>query len=335
MSYGLAKVGVNVVGGVDIDISCRSTYELNNSGAQFITADVSEITPNELMEKVGLSVNDDNLVAVGCSPCQFWSKINTNRTRSKKTAFLLHEFGSFVAASLPGWVLVENVPGILRKKNSALPKFLKLLDDLGYKCAHGLVDMSKYGIPQTRHRFVLIATRLSCDVSLPRPAVAEATTVRDVLGVENGFPRIEAGHLDETSFCHTSSKLSEINLKRIKSTKKDGGTRMDWSDNPALSVPAYKERTNQFSDVYSRMSWDKPAPTITTRFNSFSNGRFGHPEEHRAISLREGAILQTFPKGYQFLEKSTLAIARHIGNAVPPKFAEILGSHILNLHTQA
>lgn len=332
MSYGLMSSGMEVIGGIDIDGSCRSTYEMNVRGAKFIQSDVSVVKAVPLMRQVGVKRLDDNLVVVGCSPCQFWSKINTDKTRSRQTAFLLLEFGKFISASLPGWVIVENVPGILNKKGSALPDFLSLLAKLNYRFIHDLVDLSKFGVPQSRHRFVLIATRLAVAPQLPIPSTTPKT-VRECIGVANGFPRIEAGYVDDTSFLHTASGLSELNLKRIRATPKNGGTRMAWADDPMLSVPTYEGRSKQFSDVYSRMAWDKPSPTITTRFNSFSNGRFGHPEEDRAISLREGATLQTFPRSYRF-EGSVPTIARHIGNAVPPAFSRLIGKQIIKQHLQ-
>ena len=332
MSYGLAASGIKIIGGIDVDNTCRTTYESNVSGAEFIETDVSAVKPAQLLRKIGIKRCDDQLVVVGCSPCQFWSKINTDKTRSRQTAFLLHEFGKFIAASRPGWVIIENVPGILSKKGSALPDFLELLKSLKYNHSHALVDMSKFGIPQTRHRFVLIATRLPITPALPDATQNCKKTVRDCLGVENGFLRIEAGHMDESAFLHTASGLSELNLARIRATPKDGGTRSAWASDPVLSVPAYENRPNQFADVYSRMSWDRPSPTITTRFNSYSNGRFGHPEEDRAISLREGATLQTFPRHFKFFG-SVPTIAKHIGNAVPPAFARRLGKQILKQHS--
>ncbi|MBD3340493.1 MAG: DNA (cytosine-5-)-methyltransferase, partial [Candidatus Lokiarchaeota archaeon] len=128
-----------------------------------------------------------------------------------------------------------------------------------------------------------------------------------------------------------SANLSDKNLKRIKSTKKNGGSRLDWSNNKDLQLKAYQNKDNSFMDVYGRMKWDEPAPTITTRFNSLSNGRFGHPEENRALSLREGATLQTFPKDYIFIGQNDTDIALQIGNAVPPLFAEILGKSIMEI----
>ena len=149
--------------------------------------------------------------------------------------------------------------------------------------------------------------------------------MRNFIGTENGFAKISAGHKDETGFQHTCAGLSATMLLRLALTPKDGGTRKSWSSREDLQIETYKGRDDCFRDVYGRMFWDKPASTITTRFNSLSNGRFGHPEEDRALSLREGAALQTFPHSYKFYSESMGATAKMIGNAVPPELARRIG----------
>lgn len=334
MSFGLARAGLDVIAGLDVDMSCGPTYEHNVRGAAFMSCDVTKLETKMLSTQLDLRRYDDSLLLTGCSPCQYWSKINTDRSKSRQSAFLLKEFTRFVDDLRPGWVIVENVPGLVNKEGSALPDFLKFLTRRGYDFAHAVLDLSQYQVPQTRHRFVLIANRLGVPASLPQPSSRSIPIVRKFIGVQNGFPAIEAGHKDSTDFIHTASGLSEINLERMKKTPVNGGRRDRWQTDARLQVSAYRGREKQFSDVYSRMSWDKPSPTITTRFNSFSNGRFGHPEEHRAISLREGATLQTFPKTYRFFG-SMPAVARQIGNAVPPAFAKQIGQHILAEHLNA
>lgn len=331
MSFGLANAGLNVRAGIDVDSTCQTTYEQNVRGATFVSSDVSHLTADALKSQLSIRSNDDSLVLTGCSPCQYWSKINTNRTKSRQSAYLLKEFMRFVNDLSPGWIIVENVPGLVKKEGSALPDFLKFLTRRGYSYAHSVLDLSHYQVPQSRHRFVLIANRLGVLASLPQASSKSIPTVRRFIGVENGFPSIDAGHKDETAFMHTASGLSDINLERIKRTPLNGGRRDCWQEDTTLQVSAYQGRSNQFTDVYSRMCWDRPAPTITTRFNSFSNGRFGHPTEHRALSLREGATLQTFPKNFRFFG-SMPTIARQIGNAVPPVFAEQIGRHIMAQH---
>jgi DNA (cytosine-5)-methyltransferase 1 len=216
--------------------------------------------------------------------------------------------------------VVENVPGLERKaEESGLKEFVDDLRNNGYNVHYDIFNLNEYGVPQTRKRFSLIASRITDNIVKPEKK-DNKPVVKDFIGTHNGFPKIPAGHMDNTDFQHTSAKLSKENIEIIKKTPKTGG----------ISI---KQRIHfkgkGFPDSYSRMSWDKPAPTITTRFISFSNGRFGHPEENRAISIREGATLQTFPRYYVFYAKSLATKARMIGNAVPPEFARRIGEAII------
>lgn len=332
MSYGLSKADIQILAGVDNDPFCRETYALNNKPAQFVNSDVSELSCRKLAERINVKKNDDQLILVGCSPCQFWSKINTDKAKSSKTAFLLKEFQRFVDYFRPAFVVIENVPGLSTgKTHDLLPQFHSFLKNNKYEYAHGIINANLFGVPQNRRRYLLIASRLSKPIKLPDGTKEERLTVRDFIGPDKGFPPIEAGQQDHTVDLHTAAGLSIKNLQRIKCTEPDGGTRFCWKDDPELQLPAYAGKDHIFKDVYGRMFWGQPAPTITTRFNSLSNGRFGHPEEHRALSLREGATLQTFPKDYIFKAPNLAAVARQIGNAVPPALAERIGRYLLKL----
>ena len=330
MTHGLLKAGINVLCGIDNELQCKHSYEENNKPATFINNDISSLSCEELTKELHLSVNDPTLIFAGCSPCQYWSKIQTSRAKSEATAFLLKEFQRFVAYFLPGFVVLENVPGLKTNAQSYLPHFLAFLKKRRYRYAQAIINAQFYGVPQHRRRYLLIASRCLSKVSLPVPSV-ELISVEDVLGPKNGFSPISAGHVDSTAFMHTAASLSEKNLRRIRLTPHDGGTRVAWKDDPELQINAYKGKNTCFRDVYGRMFWGKPAPTITTRFNSLSNGRFGHPEEDRAISLREGAALQSFPQNYQFIGSNMHAIACQIGNAVPPELAKRIGQHLLKM----
>jgi DNA (cytosine-5)-methyltransferase 1 len=330
MTYGLSMSGIKVLAGIDNDIQCKNTYEYNNPQSRFIYKDISIYSPEELENDLLLNKNDDELIFIGCSPCQFWTIINTDKTKSEKTKNLLADFGRFVKYFLPGFVLVENVPGLLQKSNeSPLNDFLKLLESNGYNFDYGIVNMNDYGVPQSRKRFSLIASK-NYTIKLPKPD-DKGKTVKDIIGVKNGFPKIEAGIKDKTDFQHSCAGLSSVNLERLQRTEISGGSRCDWKNENKLQLKAYIGRDIDFKDNYGRMCWDKPAPTITTKFCSLSNGRFGHPEENRAISIREGATLQTFPKDYVFKVNSMGMAAKIIGNAVPPEFAKRLGVTINSL----
>ncbi|MDB4940242.1 MAG: cytosine methyltransferase [Candidatus Doudnabacteria bacterium] len=331
MTCGLTQAGIDVIAGIDNDATCEETYSKNNPNSKFILADVFTLKEKELAKRLGLKKNDKNLVLIGCSPCQYWSIIQTNKTKSQKSKNLLMEFKRFVDYFNPGYVLVENVPGILAKKEqSGLANFIKDLESKGYKVHFEIVNMNDYAVPQSRKRFSLIANRVSKKAIFPKPTKDKRPTVADFIGQNNGFKKVKVGFKDTTPFNHSVAGLTKKNLLRLRKTEKNGGSWLSWSNDKELKRKLY--RGNGFIDNYGRMSWEKPAPTITTKFFSISNGRFAHPEEDRALSIREGATLQTFPKTYNFYSTSMTSIARMIGNAVPPEFAKKLGRTIIENH---
>ncbi|KYH05863.1 modification methylase [Chryseobacterium cucumeris] len=336
MSCGMQQAGIEIIAGIDHDISCKETYEANIKGATFIHKDVFKLEEEYLENTLKLNKNDDNLLLIGCSPCQFWSIINTDKKKSKESKDLLKEFRRFVEYFNPGYVVVENVPGVLRKKRaSGLESFIKWLKLNGYKVHFNVHEVSEYGVPQYRKRFTLIANRITEVEIVPIALNSKKVTVRDVLGTHNGFPEVLHGNKDTSEFLHTVARLEEINLKRLAITPKDGGDRLGYVFDKELAPACHYGKLDGFRDIYGRMWWDRPSPTITTKFYSMSNGRFVHPEEDRAISLREGAVLQSFPKNYKFKGTSVAGIARMIGNAVPPKYASAIGHAIIQNHKNA
>lgn len=334
MSYGMQEAGIEIIAGIDFDINCKETYEANIGENKFIHADVFDLKEQELENNLSLKKNDDKLVLIGCSPCQFWSIINTDKTKSARSKNLLFEFSRFVKYFRPGYVVVENVPGVLRKKEeSGLSEFIEWLKNNGYENPHFKVhNVNDYGVPQNRKRFTLIATRISKEEIKPIEIEGKKTVVADVLGVDKGFPKIKAGHRDNSDFLHSVPSLSDINKLRLKKVKKDGGNRLGFANDPKLQLDCFIGKDDSFKDTFGRLWWEKPAPTITTKFFSISNGRFVHPEEDRALSIREGATLQSFPKTYKFKGSSIANIARMIGNAVPPKYATAIGKAIIQNH---
>ena len=288
--------------------------------------------------QLGLKKNDDNLIFIGCSPCQFWSIINTDKKKSEKSKNLLIEFERFVKYFNPGYVVVENVPGVLRRKEeSGLQNFIDWLEskEAGYKVHFEVHNTNDYGVPQNRRRFTLVANRVTDREVAPIKAEGKKPTVRDVIGLHNGFPRLKAGNKDLENIINNVAGLDSICIERLKYVEKDGGNRFGFSDIKKLQLKCFIGRDSSFKDTFGRLWWDKPSSTITTKFYGISHGRFAHPEEDRALSIGEGAALQSFPKEFKFHGDTIASVARIIGNAVPPEYARRIGLSIIKNHTDA
>jgi DNA (cytosine-5)-methyltransferase 1 len=225
---------------------------------------------------------------------------------------------------------MENVPELQRYE--VFHDFLSVLTDQGFHFTNDskkwVVYSPDYGVPQYRRRLVIVASRLGpIELIPPTHRPREYRSVEDVL---RKLPPLRAGEASVGDPLHRTSALSNRNLRRIRASR-PGGTWRDWPRR--LRADCHKEESGRtYRGVYGRMEWDKPSPTITTQFFGFGNGRFGHPEQDRALSLREGAILQSFPKRYQFAEPeadfSFKRIGRMIGNAVPVRLGAVIGKTI-------
>lgn len=329
LTRGLLNAGIRVVAGVDADERCRETYDRNNRPARFHHADIYEITPSAVWRMLGSRRTGDLLIAA-CAPCQPFSKHRRLPHGTKDPdATLLGAFARLIEDIAPAHILIENVPGIARVKGfSTYRRFRRMLDLKGYKVAEGVLDAKDFGVPQTRRRYVLLASK-GRTTTMPRRNYGlggrEYTTVRDGIG---HYPPLAAGASNAAIPNHHAAELAAVNLERLKKTPHDGGDRRAWPGD--LTLDCHKGDHRGHTDVYGRMAWDKPAPTLTGRCTSLSNGRYGHPAQDRAISLREAASLQTFPDSYVFYGLRQ-HIARQIGNAVPVAFAEALGRHLVSL----
>jgi len=330
VSCGFRQAGIDVLGGIDIDAKFKDTYEKNNN-AKFVQADVSNLKPRQLKKHITIDKDDDNLIFVGCSPCQYYSNLKSDKEKSKGSRLLLEDFKEFVVYYRPGFIFIENVPGLETKIGSPLHNFKKTLAKLGYKFDQKVLNAKYFNVPQNRRRFVLIASRLNSKIQLPlQQRIKEnIPTVKKAIGDYDRFSIVEAGHKDQSEFQHSVARLSPLNLERARNTPKDGGSRKAWENNETLQLTCYKDHEGHY-DVYGRLHWNKPSPTITTRFIYTSTGRYTHPEQDRALSLREGAVLQSFPLNYRFYSQSQGVIATMIGNAVPPKLSEAIGKTLLH-----
>ena len=323
LTRGLEKAGIYVSLGIDIDPTCRYPYTVNNN-AKFLLKSVHDVIGSDLCD--GSDKKALKLLA-GCAPCQTFSSYNQKADSSDKRWWLLLEFTRLIEELSPELVTMENVPGL--KNQNVFREFVKELQQKEYHVTYDVINCAEYGLPQNRNRLVLLASKLGPISLLPPDNFSfKRKTVWDTI---SKLPPLKAGEIDPKDSMHQCSALTAINYKRMLQSK-PGGTWRDWPKG-LIAKCHRKESGKTYPSVYGRMSWDKPSPTITTQFFGFGNGRFGHPQQDRAISLREGAMLQSFPKNYKFVPTSTSinkkALGRLIGNAVPVKLGLIIGKSIL------
>lgn len=318
-SCGLRQAGMMPIAAVDIDAEALATYAANFPMAKTIAADIRQVAVGDLALIARARKRGERLLLAACAPCQPFSRQNRQKKEQDERADLLGEVVRFVEGLRPDFILIENVPAIRQQNRPAagpLEAFLVRIADLGYAYAVETVQVADYGVPQHRPRLVVLASRIG-PVSLP-PATHGAgrrphATVREAIA---HLPAIAAGASDPSIPNHRAAGLSETNLRRMRATPPEADRR-SWSEDLRL---ACHKGVDGYTDVYGRMAWDRPAPALTTRCISVSNGRYGHPCQDRAISVREAAALQSFPDDFVFLG-SMDAMARQIGNAVPPRLA--------------
>ena len=322
LTCGLEKAGLHVVAGYDVDKECEYPYSYNNK-AVFINKNIEEITGREIKKLLrGYQIK----VLVGCAPCQPFSRHQKDKKNRKKHKdwSLLYQYSRIISEVRPHIVSMENVPELKHEK--VFQDFVDNLVALGYNVEYNVINAANYGVPQNRRRLILLASRIK-KIHLIRPNFSKPKSVKDAIG---RLPNMEAGKNNKKDRLHTSPHLSQLNLQRIRHSSQ-GGTWREWPEE--LRLTCHKKNTGRtYSSVYGRMMWDQPAPTITTQFTCYGTGRFGHPEQDRAITLREGALLQSFPLNYVFIKKEEKInfkkISRYIGNAVPPRLGEIIGLSI-------
>ena len=333
LTIGLEAAGIPVVEGVDIDPKCEYAYS-HNTNAKYRHMSVTRYSASDIEKALG---DVDVKVLAGCAPCQPFSTYaqGVARTDHKRWSLLRH-FGKLAEEAKPQIVTMENVWPLA--KHRAFDRFVSRLRRVGYHVRTYRVDCREYGVPQSRVRLVLLASQLG-DIELIEPTHKDKKSWVSVRNVLKGLPQLEAGQRDHQDALHVCSKLSELNYRRMLASK-PGGTWRDWPED-LRAVCHGKETGKTYPAVYGRMDWDQPAPTITGQCFGFGNGRFGHPEQHRAISLREAALLQSFPKEFSFVKPGDpvhmKSIGRMIGNAVPPRLGEVIGqsikAHISDQHT--
>ena len=328
LTCGVLESGIDVVAGIDIDKTCEFAYKYNNK-AEFINKSVVDISSNEINDLFG---NGNVKILMGCAPCQPFSryqKDKQNRNKHEKWG-LLYVFLEHIKNIRPEIVSMENVSELEHEK--IFSDFVEGLEKNGYYVTYIVVNAADYGVPQRRKRLLLLASLYGKISFIPASHVNNHMTVRQAIG---DLPEISAGSFDANDPLHRAPSLSKLNLERIRNSV-EGGTWKDWPE--YLLLECYKKKSGKsYSSVYGRMKWDDISPTLTTQFNRYGTGRYGHPSQDRALSLREGAIIQTFPRDYQFISPTNpntdCVIARQIGNAVPVRLGKVIGQSIL-LHLE-
>lgn len=325
LSLGLKQAGVRIAAGIDLDPACAYPFK-QNLCAEFIHKNVANVTGREL-EAIWKRRKGYRLLA-GCAPCQpFSSHRRGADTSSEQNWDLLTHFSRLVDESLPDFVTMENVTRL--GKMTVFRDFAEHLRGLGYAVDHGNLYGPDFGLPQERRRLVLVASKHG-EIRVPVGDTSKKNyrTVRQE--IEN-LPALKHGDVDPTDALHAARRLAPINLDRMR-VSRPGGTWRDWPEE--LLAPCHRKSTGaSFQSFYGRMVWDSPSPTITTQSYNFGTGRFGHPQQDRSLTLREAAMLQGFPREYEFVpageRPSMLSVGRLIGNAVPPVFGRAVGNAIL------
>ena len=327
LTRGLLDAGISVVGGVDNDARLRETYSRNNAPSAFINEDIRSVEIDRLRNELGI-VPSDAVLYAACAPCQPFSTLNTMKGRDNRKSLLL-DFARIVAERPPDFIVAENVPGLDNAQGREIhQQFVETLEDANFKIAADMLDAKDFGVPQTRKRFILIASRHG-KPSLPTPEdPAKRKTVRSAIA---DFPPIADGEKSDEYPNHEAKKLQPHHKKIVMAVPKDGGSRSDVADTSIL-LKCHQRNPKAHKDVFGRMAWNEQSPTLTCRCSDVYCGRFIHPEQHRGISLREAAALQTFPDRYEFFGKSFLEKSRQIGNAVPVEVGRRLGESIIALN---
>jgi len=326
LTHGFVQEGFTVLAGYDSDLSCKFAYEANNT-APFVHKKIEDTTGEELSAKFA---DSPVKVLVGCAPCQPFSLYTVKHRKGDKWKLLGH-FQRLIMELTPDVVSMENVPELAA--HPVFAEFVAALKERGYHVNHSVVFCPDYGVPQSRRRLVLLASRLAA-ISLIGKTHSRSRwrTVRSAIG---GLEAIGAGERSRRDRIHQARALNSTNLQRIKHTRAGGS----WSDWPAhLQLTCHKKASGKtYRSIYGRMHWDEPAPTLTTHCTGIGNGRYGHPEQHRAISLREAALLQSFPRWYKFVPPRARVynkiLSRQIGNAVPVRLGRMIARSI-KLHLQ-
>jgi len=328
LTLGLKKAGFRTLVGVEINENIAKTYKANNRKTKTLVKDISKVCGKEILKEAKIRKID--LIA-GCPPCQGFSQLTEKWKKEDPRNGLVLEMARLVEEIKPKIVMMENVPGIVTKGKIILQTFVEKLQSLGYVINYGVLQMADYGVPQSRRRFVLLAGR-GFEVKLPNPThtwkkpnaknnLKPWVTIDKIIrsmpkpvtlsyAVRNGGPQKFNWHIVRD--------LKPISIDRLKALS-EGYDRRSLPEH--LRPDCHKGTNEGFNNVYGRMEWNKVSPTITSGCTTPCMGRFGHPEALRTISIREAALIQTFPKNFRFIAQHMDTACDLVGNALPCEFA--------------
>lgn len=335
-SIGFRQAGLSPVAAVEIDEQAAKAYKAN-LGIAPLAKDIRKVDGDELLKAAGLRAGECTLLS-GCPPCQSFSVLRrgsdtTPLDRLRNT--LYEDYLRLAKALQPRHIAFENVPGMLGPRWR--PRFDALLNglgDLGYECVWDVVEAADFGVPQRRRRVLVVASRVTTPI-LPTPTHAEEptgrlkphVTVRDAI---RSLPPLESGDRDLADPYHAARRHSPLALRRLRAVP-EGGGRMDLPKR--LQLACHQGHDGHY-DIYGRMWWDRPAPTLTSGCTNVTRGRFAHPDQDRAITLREAMLLQTFPPS-AVLSGGVEEMALQVGNAIPPLLARRIGEAIVAMETRS
>jgi DNA (cytosine-5)-methyltransferase 1 len=342
LTSGLRAAGFDVLAAIEKDADAAESYAANHPDVLLYEEDIRDVEPYELLQDLNLPRGETLDLIAGCPPCQGFTRLTENSGRRDRRNGLVRHFFRFVKVLRPKVCMLENVPGLLRsaKGKRYFDELRRGLEEAGYEITYDVVELADYGVPQFRKRLVLLASQAG-PIAIPapthRPPEAPRTsrqqpwrTVRDAIGSLADPPlrsEVLAGDAKPPYAWHYARDVAPVVRRRLMHALSNGRSR---SSLPAdLRLECHERRPDGYNDVYGAMDWDRPSPTITSGCTNASKGRFGHPSTPRPLTAREAALLQTFPRGYKFKGTGLESVAAQIGNALPRRFAKVIGRSIV------